>query len=177
MKPIKSRLTAVLLLLLTTYASSTFSQRPEQPACVRVSYQFQVDSLKQSLASQGFILLKEASITMESEFEMPVAIQLEEGSRYHFIFLGDPASLEYQVTMFDWKERMVFCKKYQRETADGNIIDCSFEPAASKYHVFRPLQVSSEKPKGLCGYVLMFKKAPFLTADRGRRTGLKNVDR
>src|SRR5688500_9460947 len=100
----KTPLTAALMLLLTTYASYTFSQEVQKPPCVRAAYQLQVDSLKQSLASRGYCLMKEASITMESAYEMPVIMQLEQGNMYHFVFIGDPASMEYQVTMFDWKK-------------------------------------------------------------------------
>ena len=155
----KTKLTAALILLLTTYASTTFSQDIQKPPCVRPAYQVQVDSLKQSLASRGYCLMKEASITMESTYEMSVVMQLEQGNMYHFVFIGDPASMEYQVTMFDWKERMVFCKKSQRQAADGNIMYCSFEPEASKQHIFRPLQVTTAESKTLYGYVLMFRKA------------------
>ena len=159
----KTKLTAALILLLTTYTSHTFSQDFQRPPCVRSAYQSQVDSLKQSLASRGYCLMKEASITMESTFDMPVVMQLEQGNMYHFVFIGDPASLEYQVTMFDWKDRMVFCKKSQRQAADGNVLYCSFEPETSKQHIFRPLQVTTAKSKTLYGYVLMFKKG--LTVD------------
>ena len=48
----------------------------------------QVDSLKKLYTDDGFLLLKEASITMESEFEMPVIIPLTQGSRYQFIFIN-----------------------------------------------------------------------------------------
>ena len=97
-------------------------------------------------------------MTMESAYEIPVVFKLNEGSRYHFVFIGEPGSLEYGISLFDWKENMVFLKKNKRPEADGNIIDYSFASQASEYHVFRPLQVNSTKPKGLCGYVLLFKK-------------------
>jgi hypothetical protein len=35
------------------------------------------------------LLLKEASITMESEFEMPVIVPLTQGSLYQFVFIGE----------------------------------------------------------------------------------------
>jgi hypothetical protein len=34
----------------------------------------QVDSLKKLYSDDGFVLMKEASITMESEYEMPVIV-------------------------------------------------------------------------------------------------------
>src|SRR5258706_10943250 len=49
----------------------------------------QVDSLKKTYSKGGIALLKEASITMESEFEMPVIVPLPEGTLYQFVFIGD----------------------------------------------------------------------------------------
>jgi hypothetical protein len=56
----------------------------------------QVDSLKNFYGKDGFILLKEASITMESEYEMPVIVPLTQGSVYQFIFIGDYTSKLYE---------------------------------------------------------------------------------
>jgi hypothetical protein len=67
----------------------------------------QVDSLKNFYGKDGFILLKEASITMESEYEMPVIVPLTQGSVYQFIFIGDYTSKLYEVRMFDWDEKQV----------------------------------------------------------------------
>ena len=67
----------------------------------------QVDSLKKTYASEGFVLLKEASIAMESEFEMPVVVPLNEGTWYQFVFIGEYTSKLYEVRMYDWSERQV----------------------------------------------------------------------
>ena len=48
--------------------------------CNNAGIQQQVDSLKQLYAKDGFVVLKEASITMESEYEMPVIVPLTQGS-------------------------------------------------------------------------------------------------
>ena len=77
----------------------------------------QVDSLKKEYGGQGFSLLKEASISMESEFEMPVIVPLTEGSWYQFVFIGDISSKLYEVRMYDWQERMVIFR--QKKWGDG----------------------------------------------------------
>ena len=46
----------------------------------------QVDSLKNLYSDDGFVLLKEASITMESEFEMPVIVPLNTGKSVSICF-------------------------------------------------------------------------------------------
>ena len=47
-------------------------------SCENALISQQVDSLKKLYSADGFILMKEASITMESEFEMPVIVPLNQ---------------------------------------------------------------------------------------------------
>jgi hypothetical protein len=120
----------------------------------------QVDSLKTLYGKEGFLLLKEASITMESEFEMPVIVPLTEGSWYQFVFIGDYTSRLYEVRMFDWNERQVIFQQKKWGDIDGNIISYSYIPKFSEFHMMKPVQVNKKKKKNLCGYVMMFKKTP-----------------
>lgn len=119
----------------------------------------QVDSLKGIYTNDGFVLLKEASITMESEFEMPVIVPLTEGSWYQFVFIGDYSSRLYEVRMFDWNERQVVFQQKRWGDVDGNVISYSYVPKFSEFHMMKPVQVNKKKKKGLCGYVMLFKKS------------------
>ena len=118
----------------------------------------QVDSLKSIYNKGGYTLLKEASIAMESEFEMPVIMPLTEGSWYQFVFIGDYSSKLYEVRMFDWSERQVIFKQNRWGDVDGNIISYSYIPKFSEFHMMKPVQVNKKKKKNLCGYVMLFKK-------------------
>lgn len=118
----------------------------------------QVDSLKKLYSADGFILLKEASISMESEYEMPVIVPLNQGSWYQFVFIGDYTSRLYEVRMFDWNERQVVFQQKKWGDVDGNVISYSYQPKFSEFHMMKPVQVNKQKKKNLCGYVMMFKK-------------------
>lgn len=118
----------------------------------------QADSLKTLYGKDGFALLKEASITMESEYEMPVVVPLTEGTWYQFVFIGDYTSKLYEVRMYDWEENRVVFQQKRWGDVDGNIISYSYIPKASEFHMMKPVQVNKSKKKGLCGYVMLFKK-------------------
>jgi hypothetical protein len=118
----------------------------------------QVDSLKTLYAKDGFVILKEASITMQSEYEMPVVVPLNQGSWYQFVFIGDISSKLYEVRMFDYNEKQVVYQKKMWGDIDGNIISYSYIPQFSEYHMMKPVQVNKTKKKGLCGYVMLLKK-------------------
>lgn len=117
----------------------------------------QADSIKKALATQGFTVVKEASMEMESEYEMPVIVPLTEGSWYQFVFIGDITSKIYEVRMFDWDEKQVVYQKKMWGDVDGNVISYSYIPRFSEYHMMKPVQVNKKK-KNLCGYVMLLKK-------------------
>jgi hypothetical protein len=118
----------------------------------------QVDSLKTFFASKGYSVLKEASITMESEYEMPVIVPLQQRALYQVVFIGDISSKLYEVRMYDWDEKMVVYQKKMWGDIDGNIISYAYQPKFSEFHMIKPVQVNKQKKKGLCGYIMLLQK-------------------
>jgi hypothetical protein len=129
-----------------------------QQNCVNDSFRPQIDSIKKQLSIEGYALVREASMAMESEYEMPVIVPLTEGNWYHFVFIGDPTSRLYEVRMYDSDDKQVFYQKHLWGDVDGNIISYTYAAKFSEYHMVKPVQVNKNKKKGLCGYIMMFKK-------------------
>ena len=149
----------LILSTLLLLGTSVFSQEVIRlQTCNNPLIQKQVDSLKNYFSKDGFVLLKEASITMESEYEMPVVVQLTQGSWYQFVFIGEYSSKLYEVRMYDWSEKQVVYIKKQWGDIDGNIISYSYIPQFSEFHMMKPVQVNKKKKKNLCGYIMLFKK-------------------
>lgn len=126
--------------------------------CNSQSIRSQADSLKKIYAKDGFSVLKEASISMESEFEMPVIVPLQQGGWYQFVFIGEYTSKLYEVRMYDYDEKMVVYQKKQWGDVDGNIIAFSYIPKFTEFHMIKPVQVNKQRKKDLCGYVMLLKK-------------------
>ena len=126
--------------------------------CMNESYKPQIDSLKQLFATQGYEVIREASVKMESEYEMPIVVPLTQGAWYQFVFIGDPSSKLYEVRMYDWNEKQVVYKKNMWGDVDGNIISYPYISQFTEYHLIKPVQVNKQKKKGLCGYVMLLKK-------------------
>lgn len=149
----------LILFIFVMFCSTAFSQDVIRlQSCNNNFIQKQVDSLKNLYSHDGFMLLKEASITMESAFEMPVVMPLNQGSWYQFVFIGDYTSKLYEVRMYDWDEKQVIYQKKQWGDVDGNVISYSYIPQFSEFHMMKPVQVNNDKKKNLCGYVMLFKK-------------------
>lgn len=163
----KKTITSLALVLLVTVTS--FSQDVIRlQSCSNDMISKQVDSLKNLYGNDGYVLLKEASISMESEFEMPVIVPLTQGSWYQFVFIGDYSSRLYEVRMYDWKERQVIFRQKKWGEVDGNVIVYSYVPQFSEFHMMKPVQVNKQKKKNLCGYVMLFKRT---AAETGAMTG------
>ena len=129
----------------------------KQESCDTSPFHTEIDSLKNTFISQGYVVIREASMTMLSQYEMPIVVPMNQGSLYQFVFIGEPTSKLYEVRMYDWNEKQVVYKKNQWGDVDGNIISYAYVPQFSEYHMIKPVQVNKTKKK-LCGYVLLLKK-------------------
>lgn len=155
----KTKKLALFFCLMALFACPVVAQDViRQAGCSNDLMKKQADSIKQSLIQQGFIVVKEASVTMESEYEMPVIVPLNEGSWYQFVFIGDVSSKINEVRMFDWNEKQVVYQKKFGSDPEGNIISFSYIPQFSEYHMMKPVQVNKKKKTDLCGYVMLLKK-------------------
>ena len=147
----------VLLSIIFGHTTSYAQEVIKQESCDITSMRNAIDSLKNVFSSQGYIVLREASMNMQSEYEMPIVVPMNQGSLYEFVFIGDPTSRLYEVRMFDYNEKQVIYKKNMWGDVDGNIISYAYIPQFSEYHMIKPVQVNKNKKK-LCGYVLLLKK-------------------
>lgn len=129
-----------------------------QAACFDSTLKFQADSVKMAFYKQGFVVVKEATMTMESEYEMPVVVPLNQGSWYQFVFIGDQSSKLYEVRMYDYNEKEVVYQKHYGNGVESNVISYSYIPKFSEYHMIKPVQVNKKKKKNICGYIMLMKK-------------------
>src|ERR1700687_6206468 len=126
-----------------------------QVACFDSTLKKEADSLKEIFKQQGFIVVKEATMMMESEYEMPVIVPLTQGSWYQFVFIGDLSSKLFEVRMYDFNEKQVVYVKHYGQDKLANIISYSYIPKFTEYHMIKPVQVNKLKKKNVCGYLMM----------------------
>jgi hypothetical protein len=109
----KSLCTCLLACIYLLFSHSLRAQNDviKLQSCEGNPYQQTIDSIKKASSAQGYVLLREASVQMESEYEMPVVLPMQAGTNYQFIFIGDPSSRLYEVRMYDWNERQVYIKR------------------------------------------------------------------
>lgn len=126
--------------------------------CDDQSIQKLADSLKHFYAEDGFLILREAAMTMESEYEIPIIVPMSKGTAYQFVFIGDSRSNGYEVKMYDYNEKQVMTQKKEAAKSGSNIISYAYTARMSEYHMIKPVQFNNVQKKNLCGYVMLFKK-------------------
>ena len=148
----------ILILLLTLGPLTKGQEVIRQVSCFSSTLKAQADSIKKEMADQGFIVVREASMTMESGYEMPVIVPLTQGTWYNFAFIGDLSSKLYELRMYDYNEKQVVYEKHYGDGMESNIISFSYIPKFTEYHMLKPVQVNKKKKDNICGYIIMFKK-------------------
>lgn len=148
----------LILVLLAVQFSVQGQDVIRQVSCSDSTLKKEADSLKEIFLKQGYIVIREATMMMESEYEMPVIVPLTQGSWYQFVFIGDLSSKVYEVRMYDFNEKQVVYVKHYDDDKSGNIISYSYIPKFTEYHMIKPLQVNKLKKKNVCGYIMMLKK-------------------
>ena len=138
MKNLTRNLLLILLFCTVSCLTSLGQDVIRQVACFDATLKAQADSLKLAFMKQGFIVVKEATMTMESEYEMPVVVPLAQGTWYQFVFIGDRTSRLYELRMFDYDEKQVVYQKQFGEGLESNIISYSYIPKFSEYHMIKP---------------------------------------
>lgn len=147
----------LLIIFLLLHHIASFAQKNSAGTSCDSLFFHQADSVKVAFAKEGYRVLKETPLSMESEYEVPVVVPLTQGMVYRITFIGDFTSKLYEVRMYDWDEKMVVYQKKQWGEIDGNIISYTYAPQFSEYHMIKPVQVNKKKKK-LCGYVILFAK-------------------
>jgi hypothetical protein len=154
----KNKIIVSLLSVFTMLSINCFSQSIAKNVVFdNASIMLQADSVKLAFKNEGFTIVRETAMAMQSQFEIPVIAALTEGTWYRIIFIGDISSRLYEVRMFDWNEKQVVYQKKMWGDVDGNIINYDYIPRFSEYHMIKPVQVNKRK-KNIGGYMMLFKK-------------------
>lgn len=125
--------------------------------CIDSVVKKSADSVVRSLTIQGFSLMHSASLTMESDYESAIIVDLQKGNWYVISFVGANTSKMFQVTMFDSQEARVAYEKQKLFDKEANVLTFNYRPELSGHHLINPLQ-TNKKHKSVCGQIMLFKK-------------------
>ncbi len=118
---------------------------------------YQIDSLKILFAEQGFLLVKESSVQMFTNYESSIFVPLKESQWYKFVFVGDISSKSFQQRLYDFEEKKVITINQKIFDAEANILQFDYIPKFGEFHALKSTQINKTK-KNVNGYFLLFRK-------------------
>jgi hypothetical protein len=124
--------------------------------CEDKALRYQSEQVKQELKAQGFIVNRDAMVSMESKQPYPVGIELTKGKLYQFIYVGDRRGTKMTFELFDGDDKRID-QKSQKSLSTNNTIVYSFIP--EKSDVYLIVLTQTWKNKTMCGSFTMMEKS------------------
>ncbi|HTN18571.1 MAG TPA: hypothetical protein VL092_12855 [Chitinophagaceae bacterium] len=150
-------LTAFLLCSLTGQAQ----QQAPRIGCKDATLLVQSTEQKESLLKQGFEVLNDAMLSMDSREEFPIVVRMQAGVYYQIVFLGNTRSKHMDLDLFDTEKKAILHKDQQPLNQTSNVISFSFTPANSGDYTFMLSQSMKQEMfkarQGVCGSFTIFR--------------------
>jgi len=117
--------------------------------CVDPAIRTQAQEIKQHFQKQGFVVYRDAMISMSSMEPYPVIVQLQKGQFYQIIFVGNTADSKMRIDIYNGQDQKMDEKLVMRNRDQPNYISYSFIPETTDTYMFMLLQ--RLKNKDMCG--------------------------
>ena len=118
---------------------------------------YQIDSLKNIILADGFILVRESAVQMINNYESTIFLPLRENNWYKFVFVGDLTSKTFQQRLYDFSEKKLIALTQKLKDAERNIIQFDYVSRFSEFHALKSMQINKTH-KLVSGYFLLFRK-------------------
>lgn len=147
------KLLTVILLSISTLGYA--QQQAPRIGCKDATLLVQSTELKESLTKQGFEVINDAMLSMDSKDNFPIVVRMQSGVYYQVIFLGNTRSKRMNLELYDVNQKKIITKEQQPLNQTSNIISFSFTPPTNGDYTFILSQTMKQemfKPKeSVCG--------------------------
>lgn len=141
--------------LASFYITVAAQQQAPRIGCKDATLLVQSSELRESLVKQGFEVLNDAMLSMDSKENFPVVARMQAGLYYQIIFMGNTRSKHMKLDLYDGEKQAVLHKEQQPLNQTSNVISFSFTPATSGDYTFllnQSMKQEMFKAKGsVCG--------------------------
>lgn len=117
--------------------------------CIDPAIRAQAQDIKQHFQKQGFVVYRDAMISMSSMEPYPVVVQLQKGQFYQIIFVGNAMDSKIRIDIYNGADQKIDEKLVMRNRDQPNYISYSFIPESTDAYMFMLLQ--RLKNKEMCG--------------------------
>ena len=128
-----------LILFLVFLIGAIGASKAQSPSprigCKDASILIQATELKQNLLQQGFVVLNDAMLSMDSREDFPVIARLQAGLYYQIVLIGNTRSKRMNLALYGPDKELVL-RKEQQPVSSSNVISFSFSPSSSGDYTF-----------------------------------------
>lgn len=125
------------------------AQQKASVGCIDGAIRLQAQEMKDYYLKQGFEVFRDAMISMSSMEPYPVIVQLQKGTFYQIIFVGNTADSKIKLELYDGHDNKLDEKTVERNREQPNYISYSITPENSDTYMFMLMQ--KLKNKEMCG--------------------------
>jgi hypothetical protein len=127
-----------LILFLVFSIGAIGASKAQSPSprigCKDATILMQATELKQNLLQQGFVVLNDAMLSMDSREDFPVIARLQAGLYYQIVLIGNTRSKRMNLALYAPDKELVLRKEQQ--PGSSNVISFSFSPSSSGDYTF-----------------------------------------
>lgn len=140
-------------LFLTIFATRVHAQT-NAIKCVDPDVQGRADNIKSTYAKQGKVVFQESMLNMTSMEPSPVAVRLQQGVTYEFIFVGSNQASRMMLELFDGADKKLDHK------VEKNATHLLYTFTPNKTEVYLVTLTQKKGTKDMCGYFGIMVKKP-----------------
>lgn len=125
-----------------------------QPKCQDPAIEGLANNIKSTYQKQGLKVFRESMLDMVSMEPTPIAVSLQEGTTYQFIFIGSSQASKLMLELYDGADKLID----QKTERGADYITYSFTPKVSEVYLITLIQ--KKGAKNVCGYFAIMTNSP-----------------
>lgn len=144
----------IQVLLLLTVCTGLRAQE-SRLGCNDKAIRLQAEQIKAGLKAQGFKVVRDAMITMDSRQPAPIGIQFVKGKLYQLIYIGDRRASRIDFELLDENDKRIEHMQLKKPS-ENNFLIYAFTPAVSD--IFLVILSQRWKTNSMCGSFTIMEK-------------------
>lgn len=153
---------SIIVALFIAVGLPSYAQRAKV-GCLDRSIRVQSEQMKRDFMSQGMTVYKDAMLSMDNRVPYPIAIQLNAGELYQFVFVGNAAANRLYFELFDGSDKKLD-EKTVENAQSNNFIIYSFIPQKTDLYLLIVSQ-KVKKAKQICGSLTVMQKSQAMSGE------------
>ena len=129
-------------------AAGAHAQAP-QLGCINPNTRLLAEEVKQHFMAQGYAVMRDAMVGMESHQPFAIVTQVEANQNYRIVFVADEKASFMDVEVIDPSKKQIVYEKYKPKRDASRVIEFAFRQSEAAAYLFIAKQ--NMRPNAACG--------------------------